>query len=293
MIVDIHTHFFRPDLDFEPVLKGDMKRCGVDPAVWGDIGENHLSTTKDADVAIVFGLRAKATGWDIPNQAVAAHVARAPQRLLFFAAIDPKDPACLDELRHCHANLGATGVKMAPLYQGMHPMDIRYHQIYEYCEEHGLPILFHTGTSFAGHTELDHSRPVHFDSVAVAFPELRMILAHLGHPWEGELIAVIRRHPHVYADLSALYYRPWQFYNSMSLAVEYKTHSKIIFGSDYPFTTTGSSIAGVRNINHVLGKSGLPEIPSEVLEGIIHRDSLSLLNLPDPRKLKPATPTDS
>jgi hypothetical protein len=35
---------------------------------------------------------------------------------------------------------------------------------------------------------------------------------------EGETIAVIRRHPHVFADLSALYYRPWQFYNSMRLS---------------------------------------------------------------------------
>lgn len=52
---------------------------------------------------------------------------------------------------------------------------------------------------------LDDSRPVHFDAVAVDFPELRMVLAHPGHPWEGECIAVIRRHPHVYADLSALY----------------------------------------------------------------------------------------
>ena len=58
----------------------------------------------------------------------------------------------------------------------------------------------------------------------------------------------------------------------------------MLFGSDYPFTKTAESIAGLRNVNAILGKSGLPEIPEEVIEGIIYRDSLSLLGLEDPRK---------
>jgi len=32
MIIDIHTHYFRPDLDFGPNLRADLARCGVDPA---------------------------------------------------------------------------------------------------------------------------------------------------------------------------------------------------------------------------------------------------------------------
>ena len=122
------------------------------------------------------------------------------------------------------------------------------------------------------------------DAVAVDFPDLCMVLAHLGHPWEGETIAVIRRHANVYADISALYYRPWQFYNSMRLLVEYKAQHKVLFGSDFPFTTTGDSLKNVRALNAVTGASGLPEIPAAVIEEIIHRDALSLLNLPDPLK---------
>lgn len=283
MIVDIHTHFFRPELDFDSSLRAEMARSGVDPNVWGDVGERHLETTREADFAVVFGLQARATGWNIPNDAVAAHVSRAPERLLFFAAVDPAQPGCMEELERCHRDLGAVGVKLAPLYQGVHPRDARCRSIYQYCERHRLPILFHVGTSFVGRTPLDHSRPVHFDEVAVEFPELRMVLAHLGHPWEGETIAVIRRHPHVFADLSALYYRPWQFYNSMRLLVEYRVSEKVLFGSDFPFTTTGSSLAGVRNLNAILGRSGLPEVPAEVIEGIIHRDALNLLGLSTPR----------
>ena len=284
MIVDIHTHVFDVAQHFGPKLNADLIRCGVDPAVWGNVTERHLETTKAADVAVVFGLQASATDWNIPNEMVAAHVAGAPERLLFFASIDPLRQDYMEELEKCHRHLGAVGVKLAPLYQNAHPQDKRYYEIYRYCQANGLPILFHAGTSFVSGTPLDYSRPVHFDAVAVDFPDLCMVLAHLGHPWEGETIAVIRRHANVYADISALYYRPWQFYNSMRLLVEYKAQHKVLFGSDFPFTTTGDSIENVRALNGVTGTGGLPEVPAAVIEEIIHRDTLSLLNLPNPLK---------
>lgn len=284
MIVDIHTHVFNAAQHFGPKLNADLVRCGVDPAVWGDVEKRHLETTKAADVAVVFGLQASATGWNIPNEMVAAHVAKAPERLLFFASIDPLQPGYMEELEKCHRHLGAVGVKLAPLYQNAHPQDARYYELYRYCRKHGLPVLFHAGTSFVSGTPLDYSRPVHFDAVAVDFPDLHMVLAHLGHPWEGETIAVIRRHANVYADISALYYRPWQFYNSMRLLVEYKAQHKVLFGSDFPFTTTGDSLKNIRALNAVTGTSGLPEVPAAVIEELIHRDALRLLNLPNPLK---------
>lgn len=284
MIVDIHTHVFNAARHFGPKLQADLVRCHVDPAVWGNVEERHLETTKSADVAVVFGLQASATGWNIPNEMVAAHVAKASERLLFFAAIDPLQRNYMDELEKCHQELGAVGVKLSPLYQNVHPQDKRYYALYSYCQQHGLPILFHTGTSFVSGTPLEYSRPIHFDAVAVDFPNLCMVLAHLGHPWEGETIAVIRRHANVYADISALYYRPWQFYHSMRLLVEYKAEHKVLFGSDFPFTTTGDSITNIRALNTVTGTSGLPRVPADVIEEIIHRDALQLLNLPNPLK---------
>ncbi len=282
MIVDIHTHIFRPDIDFGLDLKADLKRCGVEPSDWGNVSERHLETTKAADVAVVFGLQAKQSGWQIPNELVAQHVAKASKRLLFFTSIDPSQPLFMEELEKCHQDWGAVGVKMAPLYQNVHPTDERCYKIYRYCSDHGLPILFHVGTSFVSGTYLEYSRPIHYDTIAVDFPNLSIVMAHLGHPWEGETISVIRRHANVYADVSALYYRPWQFYNSMQLVVEYKAQSKILFGSDFPFTTTSDSLKGVRSINGILSNSGLPPIPMQVLEEIINRNSLELLNLPNP-----------
>lgn len=282
MIVDVHTHVFRPGLDFGPRLHADLARCGVDPVAWGDVCARHLETTAAADVAVVFGIQAAATGWQVPNDFVAAHVKRAPERLVFFASVDPGQAGFEAELERCHQDLGCQGVKLAPIYQGVHPLDPRYRHIYAYCQRHGLPILIHMATTFSSGTPLEYARPAYMDQVALDFPDLRLVLAHLGHPWEGETIAVIRRNANVYADLSALYYRPWQFYNSMRLVTEYRASHKVLFGSDFPFTTTGGSLEAVRQLNAVLGQSGLPAVPSDLIEDLIHRDALALLGVPHP-----------
>ena len=107
MIVDIHTHIFHPASDFGPKLMADMKRSGLDTSIWNEMDERHLEATLAADVAIVFGLQASATDWNISNEVVSAHVKRASQRLLFFASIDPLNPGYMEELEKCHQDLGA------------------------------------------------------------------------------------------------------------------------------------------------------------------------------------------
>jgi predicted TIM-barrel fold metal-dependent hydrolase len=169
------------------------------------------------------------------------------------------------------------------VYQGVHPLDPRYYEIFGYCQKYGLPVLTHMATTFSSGTPLEYARPVHMDQVALDFPDLRIVLAHLGHPWEGETLAVIRRNANLYADISALYYRPWQFYNSMRLAEEYRVTGKILFGSDFPFTTTQGSLDGVRDLNGILAGSGLPRVSAELIEQLIQADALGALGLDDPR----------
>ena len=71
-----------------------------------------------------------------------------------------------------------------------------------------------------------------------------MVIAHLGHPWIAETLVLIRKHRHLYSDISALYYRPWQFYNALVLAMEYGVLDRLLFGTDYPFTTPASTHRG-------------------------------------------------
>ncbi len=282
MIVDVHTHFLEAEKALGEQVRADLARCGIDPALWTFTPDDHLEGTAAADLVVVFGMQAAATGWHGDNDAVVEHVRRDPARLIFFASIDPGVEGYIDELRRCHGELGCRGVKLGPIYQGVHPHDKRYYAIYEYCQRYALPVITHMATTFSSGVPLEYARPVHIDRVAIEFPELKIVLAHLGHPWEAETIAVIRKQPNVFADLSALYYRPWQFYHAMRLVTEYGASGKLLFGSDFPATTTADSIAGLRNVNALLGASGLPAVPEDILEEILHRDALELLGLEHP-----------
>ena len=81
------------------------------------------------------------------------------------------------------------------------------------------------------------------DEIAIRFPELRVVMAHLGHPWQRETIATIRKHPHVYADVSALFYRPWSFYEARACD---RGALEKFFGSDFPIATPAETAGGPR-----------------------------------------------
>ncbi len=231
------------------------------------------------DKIAVFGLKGRRTGYWVPDEYVAQFVAKMPSKLYGFAACDPTQDGYMDELCYGIEKLGLVGLKMGVMYAGHDPRDVRCKPVYAYCQERGLPILFHTGTTFNRLAPLAYTRPWLWDEIAIEYPELRMVLAHISHPFCEECLVVIRKHPHVYADISALYYRPWQFYNALIAAQEYRVTHKLLFGTDYPFTTSQASIDGLRNVNHVTGNSGLPQVSQSVIDDIFERDSFSLLGI--------------
>jgi predicted TIM-barrel fold metal-dependent hydrolase len=63
----------------------------------------------------------------------------------------------------------------------------------------------------------------------------------------------------------------------MMLAQEYGVMHKLLFGSDYPFTTPALSMEGLRNLNRFTPGTSLPRISEAAVEELIHRDSLRLL----------------
>jgi predicted TIM-barrel fold metal-dependent hydrolase len=215
----------------------------------------------------------------VDDHRVAEYVSAHPDTLIGFMALDPTQPAWERELRDGHERLGLRGIKLMPMYAGFSPDERRVDPLWRYAERHALPVVVHTGTTFVAQAPLEHTLPRRLDAVAIRHPELRLVLAHLGHPYEGECVAVIRKHPHVYADVSALHYRPFQLYHSLMLVQEYGVWDKLLFGSDYPFTTVSASLDGLRSLNRLVEGSSLPRLDAGEIERLIHRDSLSRLGL--------------
>lgn len=280
MIVDVHTHYFRYPEHFSEDFKEQSKRArnGVETDLtvrWPD----YAATAQACGKTIVFGGKARLAGLWVPDHEVAGYVAQHPDRLIGFLSLDPTQPGWRDELEEGHKNLKLRGIKLMPMYAGFSPADPQIDDLWLYAAKHRLPVLLHTGTTFIDKAPLHFTLPRLLDEVAIRFPEVRIIMAHLGHPYEGECVVVARKHANVYADVSALHYRPFQLYHSLMLVQEYGVWNKILFGTDYPFTTADASLAGLRGLNNMLEGTHLPRLDMEQMERMIHRDSLRLLGL--------------
>src|SRR5690348_16577638 len=170
--------------------------------------------------AVVFGLQARASDVYVPNDYVAGYVAEHPEKLVGFASVDANDPGAVAELERA-IDSGLRGLKLAPTYQGFDPLSPEAFAVYEAAEGLDLPVMWHQGTTFVRMAELRWALPLQIDQVALRFPRLRIVIAHMGHPWIEDALVVVRKHPNVYADISALHPRPWQLYNALVSAVEY------------------------------------------------------------------------
>lgn len=278
MIFDCHTHLFGPGMVSGPADAAIKRAWGPDMNVEAT-PEQHRSNLEGFSGAIVLAMAAHATGMVVPNEYVAEYCRTAPDRLFGFASVDPNDPDCVAEFERAIHGLGMKGLKLAPIYQNFYPDDWQHYPLYAKAEQLGVPILWHQGTSFVPEGYLEASRPAMLDPVARAFPKLKMIVAHMGHPWVNECISLVRKHPYLYMDVSALGSRPWQFYNALVSAAEYGVQDKLLFGSDYPFFGTQQMLDALYRINDLAEGTKLPRVADDLVEDIIHRKTPEILGL--------------
>ena len=78
---------------------------------------------------------------------------------------------------------------------------------------------------------------------------------------------------------SALHYRPFQLYHSLMLVQEYGVWDKVLFGTDYPFTTVESTLNGMRRLNDMLEGTKLPRLNMDKMEQMFERDTLKVLGI--------------
>lgn len=281
MIYDVHSHAHRQDSFSPQLLQQALRMRGYEVDMTSRLEEYRQSSGAGGDLVktIVFGGKARLSGIWTSDRYVAEYCSEDPERLIPFLSVDPTEAGWQDELIEGHQDLKMRGIKLLPMYAGFYPQDRKLDELWTYASRHNLPVLLHMGTTFVDQAPLDCTLPRHLDLVAIRYPECRIIIAHLGHPYEGETVAVIRKHSNVYADVSALCYRPFQLYHSLMLVQEYGVWPKLFFGTDFPVTTVNETVAGLQSLNNMLEGTRLPRLNVEQMNQMIHRDAGAILGV--------------
>ena len=281
MIIDVHTHLSTREqwgkVFVEAFDRGYTSYTGIDLEVTPEI---HWEAVAAVERAIVFGINSIALGMHTPNDAIAAYAKAHPEKIIGFMSVDPNDPDALDEIDRCVNDLGLKGIKMSPVYQHYDPNGDRARRVHRRAEELGLPILTHAAYHVIANTPMEWANPLLYDPVAREFPNLKIILAHIGLPWYTDAMVMIRKHPNVFADVSGgVPLRPWWGYQALSFCHENRVIHKLLFGSDFPIATIEDTIDALRTANRFAEGTNMPQVPEQEIEDLIHRDSLSLLGL--------------
>ncbi len=279
MIIDCHTRHW-----------SDARQLGTEtaellaqgsPDSWaeptGDAA-SHGRATACIDASLVIGHRADLVGAHVPNELIADFVAREPQSRLGIAGIDPLADTVEFDLSSA-LDLGMVGVAVSPSLAGFHPTHSSAMRVYEWCCEHGKPVIVTMPQPVPSKAVLDFARPVHWDEVARIFPELHILFTQMGYPWIDEMLVLAGKHKHVFAEVSGVATRPWQVYNALSTAWSLNVTDRLLFGSGFPMSTPQLAIEALYSVNVSIKGTMLPPIPRARVKEIVERDALTCLGI--------------
>lgn len=240
-LVDVHLHVARL-----PTLKKAWKDWADDFGDAGAIGQVYDAdgtadparldaylAAEGVDVALLMTeYSPKATGIQ-PIEDVLPLAGRNPQRIRVIASVNPHLHYPLDEEVQRQLDLGAVALKVHPVHAGFAANDRAMYPAYELCQQAGIPLVVHCGTSVFPGSSNKFADPVYLDDVLRDFRRLDVVLAHGGRGWWYDAAAFMAlTSERVWIELSGL--------PPSRLREYYAKHSwkrltrRMIFGTDWP-----------------------------------------------------------
>ena len=245
--IDIHTHAEEPcgchpddgyD-DFQAQMADYFKSPNKHPPTVPETAAYYRSKNI---AAVIFPVDAeRETGFRRYNNYEMLEVASEHLDVLIpFVSIDPhKGKLGAREARKLIEEYGVKGFKFHPTVQGFEPYDKMAWPIYEVIAEHQLPAIFHSGHSgigsgmrCGGGLRLQNSNPMLLEDVAIAFPDIQIVVAHPSWPWQDEALSLALHKPNVWIDLSG--WSPKYFPPQLVQYANTLLKDRVLFGSDNP-----------------------------------------------------------
>lgn len=146
------------------------------------------------------------------------------------------------ELRRCIENApGFIGFAVSGSGSGP-PSDPAWKPFYELCIEAKIPALIFVGTTGLGAglpggdgILLDDCHPRHLDQVAAKQPQLQIVAARPGWPWQAETIAVLMHKRNIWYEVHG--WSPKYFTPDLKHEIPRRLRERVMFGADYPLFT--------------------------------------------------------
>jgi predicted TIM-barrel fold metal-dependent hydrolase len=260
-VIDIHTHAFTDALASVAIpaleAQGDLV-ARYDGTIAGLLREMDAT---GIDVSVVQPVATK------PSQVASINdwaASIGSDRIVGFGAMHPKLERPAEEIARM-ASLGIKGFKLHPEHQSFDPHDPKLDEMYRAAIEHQMIVFFHAGADVILPTV--HGTPESFCALMDAWPELTVVLAHLGgfRQWEGVAEHIAGRD--VWLDTA---YTPRHLPDDEFVALV-RAHGadRVLFGSDGPWTDPDVEIAHIRGL----------DLTASEIEGILGSNAKRLLAL--------------
>jgi len=162
-----------------------MDQCGIDVTclLFVDVLERGMS-----DEAVI-GM----------NEACAMAAAKHPGRTFAIASVDPRRPDAPALFRHCIEKLGMKGLKWHP-EEGFHVNGKEAYAVLKVANEFGLPVIVHCAPATVG--RIKYCEPILLDDIAMDFPDICIIAAHMGYMAWREWASIAQLKSRVCGDLA-------------------------------------------------------------------------------------------
>jgi predicted TIM-barrel fold metal-dependent hydrolase len=163
----------------------------------------------------------------LPNELTLNAVKQYPDKLVGLVWINPYDgDKAMKNIDKAINRWNFKGIKMHPLLDAYLPDQEIVRPIMDQARKYQIPVLFHCGHP-------PWSLPWHFGNLADTYPDVTIILGHMGHGhivYINAAIEVAEKHENILLETSAM---PMQ--SKIKEAVAKVGEDKVMYGSDMPF----------------------------------------------------------
>ncbi|MCB9879249.1 MAG: amidohydrolase family protein [Planctomycetes bacterium] len=134
------------------------------------------------------------------------------------------------------------GIKLYPGYDHYPINDPSLEAVFRVAAKHDVPVMIHTGDTYAKTAKVRMAHPLLVDDVAVDYPDVRFVMCHLGNPWFQDAAEVLYKNDNVYADISGLTLGEFTYDFERYVAMRLKDMitymgdpgKQLMYGTDWP-----------------------------------------------------------